>query len=407
MAKEITVRVTGEDDFSQNIEKGVSRAEGAFDKLGETGGNAEQKFIGLSDSITGTQDVMAGLASGNIQQVAMGMADLAGAAEALWSSFGKVIVQLGKKIAAQAADIASTIANTAATVAHTVATGAAAAASAVWTAAQWLLNAALAANPIGLVVLAIAGLVAAFILAWKHSETFRDIVTGAFNAVWSAIKFVFDWVKDHWPLLLGILLGPVGLAVGLIIDNFGTIKNAATGVYQWIVDRFTDLLGFFTGLPDRIKGAFGDALSMLYDIGKQIMDGLWNGLKDKWGDVSGWVGGIGDKIKGLKGPIETDRQLLVPEGEAVMDGFQTGLRNGWGGVASFLGSVAAKAAAAASTAAAYPVIRNVGELAALRATGARIHEDMFAPGVLAQGGYGNGQPRRVSPGPLRAPDGEG
>ncbi|MES2867620.1 MAG: hypothetical protein V4703_12830, partial [Actinomycetota bacterium] len=68
--------------------------------------------------------------------------------------------------------------------ASVIATYAVAAAQAVWTAAQWALNAALNANPIGLVVLAIAALVGGLIVAWKHSETFRNIVTGC----WTAIK---------------------------------------------------------------------------------------------------------------------------------------------------------------------------------------------------------------------------
>ena len=50
----------------------------SFDALGEGAGSAEQKFIGLSDSITGTQDVMEGLRTGNVAQLAMGFADLAG-----------------------------------------------------------------------------------------------------------------------------------------------------------------------------------------------------------------------------------------------------------------------------------------------------------------------------------------
>ncbi|QIM22887.1 hypothetical protein G7075_20050 [Phycicoccus sp. HDW14] len=51
-----------------------------------------------------------------------------------------------------------------------------AAATGIVTAAQWLWNAALTANPIGIVVVAIAALVAAIVLAWKNSETFRAIV---------------------------------------------------------------------------------------------------------------------------------------------------------------------------------------------------------------------------------------
>ena len=53
---------------------------------------------------------------------------------------------------------------------------AAAVASKAWAAAQWLFNAALTANPIGLVVIAIVALVAAFVLAWKTQRQFRNIV---------------------------------------------------------------------------------------------------------------------------------------------------------------------------------------------------------------------------------------
>ena len=45
------------------------------------------------------------------------------------------------------------------------------------------LNAALSANPIGLVVIAIAALVAGLIYAYQHSATFRAIVQGAMKAV--------------------------------------------------------------------------------------------------------------------------------------------------------------------------------------------------------------------------------
>lgn len=348
---QIKVTVLGDaDSFKKSMRETADAAEDAgdkvkrdlnesFDKLGEGAGGAEQKFIGFNDTLTGTQDLMGGLASGNILQVGQGLADLAGAAEALWASFGKVVVQLGKKIAATAADTASTVANTAANVAHTIATGAASAATAVWTGAQWLLNAALSANPIGLVIIAIVALVAAIVLAWQHSETFRNIVTGAFNAVLGVVQGVFGWVQNNWPLLLAILTGPIGLAVLTITRHWQDIKDAATGAYDWIVNRFTDLTNFITGLPGRIVGAIGNVGGLLRGIGRDIIQSLWNGFIDKWNEVSGWVGSLGGKIKSLKGPIETDRVLLVDEGNAIMEGLGAGLQSGWEGVRSFVASI--------------------------------------------------------------------
>ena len=49
---------------------------------------------------------------------------------------------------------------------------------AIITAKQWLLNAALTANPIGLIVTGIAALIAGFVVAYRHSENFRAAIQG-------------------------------------------------------------------------------------------------------------------------------------------------------------------------------------------------------------------------------------
>ena len=64
----------------------------------------------------------------------------------------------------------------------------------LWTAAQWLLNAALAANPIGLVVVAIGALVAGLVYAYQHSETFRKIVDAAWRGIAAAAKWAWETV---------------------------------------------------------------------------------------------------------------------------------------------------------------------------------------------------------------------
>jgi len=116
-----------------------------------------------------------------------------------------------------------------------------------------------ALGPVGLIIIAIAALVAGFIYAYNHSETFRNIVDGALRAVadaaqwlWDKAQAVFGWLKDNWPLLLGVFLGPFGLALGLIIKFWDDIKNAATLVWDHIKTGFDSLVAFFTGLPLRI-----------------------------------------------------------------------------------------------------------------------------------------------------------
>lgn len=137
--------------------------------------------------------------------------------------------------------LARTVASTAGNLAMAAAMGVVRGAVMAWTAAQWLLNVALSMNPIGLVVIGIMLLVGAFVLAWKKSEAFRDVVTGALGAVLDAGKAVWGWIKGNWPLLLAILTGPFGLAVLAITKNIDAIKGGIKGAINFLIDAWNGL----------------------------------------------------------------------------------------------------------------------------------------------------------------------
>jgi phage-related protein len=162
--------------------------------------------------------------------------------------------------------------------AWSIATGIASAVTGVFASAQAALNVVLAMNPIGLVVIALIGLAAALVYAWKHSETFRNIVTGAFSAVTGAVSATFNWIKGHWPLLLGILAGPFGLAIGLIVQYREKIVGAIKAMPQMISSAAS-------GMWDGIKNAFKSAINWI--IGK------WNGLQFKLPSVDTHIPGVG------------------------------------------------------------------------------------------------------------------
>jgi gas vesicle protein len=158
----------------------------------------------------------------------------------------------------------------------------------VQAAGQWLLNAALSANPIGLVVVAIAGLVAAVVIAWKKSETFRKIVIAAWNAIKAAAKRVFDWIASflrRWVDIVRNVLRGIGAVVDWVRSQWNRIKDGAVSAFNAVVD-------FVRGLPGRIKSAVGGGAKLLYNFGADILRGVWNGMSS----IAGW---LKDRIYGF------------------------------------------------------------------------------------------------------------
>lgn len=175
------------------------------------------------------------------------------------------------------------------------------AATKVWTAVQWALNSAVLASPVTWLVVGIVALIAVLVLAWKHSETFRNIVTGAFDAVKGAAAAVFNWIGNHWPLLLAILTGPFGIAVYLIVRHWDEIRSGASSAVHWITGRFGDLVGFVTGLPGKIGKAAGGMFDGIKDAFRSALNWIiraWNGLHFTLPSVDTHIPGVG-KVGGF------------------------------------------------------------------------------------------------------------
>lgn len=251
------------------------------------------RYAWLAGSIAvGAAEEIIQLGSLTIAWVANTAATAADTAAAwAWKAVGLValLIDLGVQLAVSTV---RWIAQGVAITAVNIASFAARAATLAWTAAQWALNVAMDANPIGLIVIGIVALVAVFVLAWQHSETFRNIVMGAFHAIAAAVGFVVGFIRDHWLLVLGFVLGPVGLIVGLVITHFTTIKNfigtvvggivayftwwrdLVVGAVQWVWDKWTAYIDFLFSIPGRVGGMFS---------------GMWDGMKNAFRAVINWI----------------------------------------------------------------------------------------------------------------------
>lgn len=176
----------------------------------------------------------------------------------------------------------------------------------IWTAVQTALNIVMDANPIGLIILAIAALVIGIIYAYKHSETFRNIVQGAWSAIktaasvaWSVLKTVFH-----------AIVSAISSAVSAFIRFKSSVDSKIRGVISTIAS-----------VPGKIKSVFSSAGSWLWNAGARIISGLINGIKSQISYLRGLLNSVTSWIPSWKGPEEKDRKLLVPAGTAIMQGF--------------------------------------------------------------------------------------
>lgn len=111
----------------------------------------------------------------------------------------------------------------------------------VATAVQWAWNAAITANPIGIIIVAIAALVAGLVWFFTKTETGRKIFSAAMDGMKIAAQAVADFFTT-------------------------TLPEAATTAWRWITDKFNALVTFHASLPGRVS----QAVSGLFDKAKSL-----------------------------------------------------------------------------------------------------------------------------------------
>jgi phage-related protein len=244
--------------------------------------------------------------------------------------------------AAQAGATAATIAADGATKAQKVGLAAfkiqqvaSAAATKVVTAAQWLWNAALNANPIGLVVVAVAALVGAIVLAYKKIGPFRDLMDS-----------IGRWFRDTlFPVIkqvAGVIGGALKSAFDAVLPIIKAVWNIFKGLYiQPVIDAFKALAKLFTGdfkgALEGVKNLFsnlGDTFGKMGDLAGKLISGLWGAIQalgawlistglpwlgEKFVELFGKIPGLlGDLGSLLWGAVKAAFDWVVQNGPAIL-----------------------------------------------------------------------------------------
>lgn len=112
-------------------------------------------------------------------------------------------------------------------------------------AAIWLVNIALDANPIILVISLIAGLVAAFIWLWETSAGFRNFFIGIWNDITTQVGGAINWIKGAWNGMITFFSNLVN-SIGRIFSGIGdAISHGFKNALNWVIGVLNHVVDFF------------------------------------------------------------------------------------------------------------------------------------------------------------------
>jgi hypothetical protein len=270
----------------------LKKLDPALAGLIENGATTDEVFAALGDTFKGAASTSANTASGKMKSFGIQMGEFkesVGAAvmpivEKLLPAFTKIgtwisnnvplVVTLGAVIGTLAAAVFVINGALAAWAAVGAVTAAINAVMATSFSALWVATGAV------VIIAIIAALVALQVKFDIFGKAIDGIKVG-FNAVWGAIKYVFDWAKNNWPLLLAIITGPFGMAIAFVIK----FKDDIMGVFSLIYNGIKATMGFVA-----------DVISAPFKAAFRAVAGLWNNTIGKLSfTVPSWVPGIGGK----------------------------------------------------------------------------------------------------------------
>lgn len=185
--------------------------------------------------------------------------------------------------------------------AFTIAQGAMAIMKAKWAA----LNITFAISPIGLIIIGIIALVAAFAILWNKSEAFRNFWKRLFSGIVNVARNALNAVKNFFGSIMGAASATVKEKLNNIKNaykaNGGGIKGIAAASLAAVKGLYTAGFTFIDKLTGgkltAIKDKFFQGMNAAGNAVKGALDGIKNWFSEKLTAVADFVKGIIDKIR--------------------------------------------------------------------------------------------------------------
>jgi len=262
---------------------------------------------GLSARLSGAISRVRGVPGGVVSSFNRLKGSITGATSAQWGLNRATLAGIGFSIK-----------NAAATAAGAVKNFLYGAASKIAAVGQWLLNAAMSANPLVIIIIAIVALIAILLYLWKTNEGFRAAVLRLWEALKQVGVFIWGVLVAAWDALRNAASRVWGIfsnIASFIWDTLVAAWNALRDAIQWVTDKIKPLLDFLGWLKD----AWDDVTKSIWDAIDALLN--WNATPAEsktpgsGGDAGGGGGGsAGGGGRDVYTNLEiTARQRITPE----------------------------------------------------------------------------------------------
>lgn len=193
----------------------------------------------------------------------------------------------------------------------------------IWTAVQTVLNAVMAANPIGLIIIAVVGLIGVITLLVKKWDVVKAALIKGIKAVWEFFKKLWEGVKNS------------------AVAAFNKLKQALTKVLDGIKAVWSKITGFFSALWENIVAVAKSVWSALVDFFSVIVEGVkavWNTITEFFSNLWSGIISVAEKIwSGITGVFSA----IIEQIKAVWSSITSFFGGLWDGIVSAASNIIA------------------------------------------------------------------